>query len=122
MNREVIVNAQFIELYNEEVNDLLDTGSLFTDQIQDYNLVTSNYTPAQSAASTYRPKIEIHEDQYGGIVINGCSNRNVSSVEETLEILRNGAKIRTTGSTNPFAKHRITDRKPKLKAPLWRLV
>ena len=32
--------------------------------------------------------------------MNGCSNKNVFSVEETLEILKNGAKIRQTGSTN----------------------
>ena len=52
-----------------------------------------------SSTITYKPKIEIHEDQYGNIFINGCSNKNVYSVAETLEILKNGAKIRQTGST-----------------------
>lgn len=103
---EIVVNAQFIELYNEEVIDLLDTGSnqqLAADNQTDTTdlMSSSNYSslPAQ-ASTTGRSKIEIHEDQYGQIVLNGCSNKNVFSVEETLEILKNGAKIRQTGSTN----------------------
>lgn len=100
-DREIIVNAQFIELYNEEVIDLIDTQSSsqlaqFNESLQDY--MSNNFTNLPS--TTYRPKIEIHEDQFGGIFINGVSNKLVGSVEETLEILKNGAKIRSTGSTN----------------------
>ena len=42
LNREIIVNAQFIELYNEEVIDLLDTSqqtsplAQFNESLQDY--------------------------------------------------------------------------------------
>ena len=82
--------------------------------------MTNNYS---NQSAPCKPKIEIHEDQYGGIYINGCSNKNVYSVKEvilfmiqtcfyclliicfwkiskTLEILKNGAKIRSTGATN----------------------
>jgi len=110
-SREISVNAQFIELYNEEIIDLIDSNSSqqtvsqliqFNETLQDY--MTSNYASATtvtaSTTSTYRPKIEIHEDQFGGIFLNGVSSKNVTSVEETLQILKNGAKVRSTGSTN----------------------
>jgi len=112
-SRAVTVNAQFIELYNEEIIDLIENNASqqtisqlaqFNETLHDY--MSSNFTSLTSTTttttttSTYRPKIEIHEDQFGGIFLNGVSNKNVTSVEETLAILKNGAKIRSTGSTN----------------------
>lgn len=64
-----------------------------------FYLKSSPKNDLHTQAITYKPKIEIHEDQYGNIFINGCSNKNVYSVAETLELLKNGAKIRQTGST-----------------------
>jgi hypothetical protein len=81
------VTAQFMELYNEEIIDLFnDVNPLF--------LTSLDNGPLKSN------KIEIHEDQFGGINVSGCSRRTVSSVNETLELLKNGARIRTTGATN----------------------
>ena len=84
------MNAQFIELYNEEVIDLIEPAgvsriSQLNESMQEY--MTSNYshlTLASNQSAPCKPKIEIHEDQYGGIYINGCSNKNVYSVKEVI--------------------------------------
>ena len=77
---EFTINAQFIELYNEEVIDLLDslTVPLRNNQLTDSVNESTSLTPC----NTSKNKIEIHEDQFGGIYINGCTNLNVSCVED----------------------------------------
>ncbi|XP_074600654.1 kinesin-like protein 31E isoform X2 [Brevipalpus obovatus] len=71
---EFKVNVQFLELYNEQIIDLL--------------------------ADDNSQMIKIHEDASGGIyTVNTCA-RNVNSVESTLECLKKGSLSRTTASTN----------------------
>uniref|UniRef100_A0A8C5M6U3 Kinesin-like protein n=1 Tax=Leptobrachium leishanense TaxID=445787 RepID=A0A8C5M6U3_9ANUR len=74
------VNAQFLELYNEEVLDLFDT----TRDIDSRNK---------------KSNIKIHEDANGGIYTVGVTTRNVSSEAEMLQCLKLGALSRTTAST-----------------------
>jgi hypothetical protein len=76
------ITAQFLELYNEEIIDLFEN-------IQQNNKYVSNLlttvvggeTPVvvqqqTSRTSTARGgRIEIHEDQYGGRNVQGCSSR-----------------------------------------------
>ncbi|XP_037086600.1 LOW QUALITY PROTEIN: kinesin-like protein KIF21A [Pollicipes pollicipes] len=72
------VSAQFMELYNEEVIDLLD----------------------QSGTNRGRKSnIKIHEDAGGGICTLGVTSRAVTSAEACLKCLRVGALSRTTAST-----------------------
>ncbi|XP_053213727.1 kinesin-like protein KIF21A isoform X2 [Panonychus citri] len=74
---EFKVNVQFLELYNEQIIDLLadDLGT------------NSN-------------QIKIHEDASGGIyTVNTCA-RSVTSVDSTLDCLKKGSLSRTTASTN----------------------
>lgn len=68
------VTAQFLELYNEELKDLLEPGG-----------------PRGGA--------RIHEDTTGSIHLAGVEPRIVTSPEDALECLRLGALSRTTGST-----------------------
>ena len=84
------ISAQFLELYNEEVIDLFEhipsTSSKFPSNL----LATTNGTItvpepvniATSRVSSAKGRIEIHEDQFGGINVQGCSTREVRSITE----------------------------------------
>ncbi|CAK9813758.1 Kinesin-like protein KIF21A [Anthophora quadrimaculata] len=74
MPPEFKVTAQFLELYNEDLKDLLEPGG-----------------PRGGA--------RIHEDSSGNIHLAGVEPQIVTSPEEALEYLRLGALSRTTGST-----------------------
>ncbi|KAG5345472.1 KI21A protein, partial [Acromyrmex charruanus] len=74
MPPEFKVTAQFLELYNEDLKDLLEPGG-----------------PRGGA--------RIHEDTMGNIHLTGVEPRVVTSPEQALEYLRLGALSRTTGST-----------------------
>ncbi|EPB70279.1 kinesin motor domain protein [Ancylostoma ceylanicum] len=70
------VSVQFIELYNEEIVDLL----------------------ANDRASSLN--VRIHEDARGEIYLHGVTNKGVHDLHSTLEILKNGALNRTVAATN----------------------
>ncbi|XP_074489822.1 kinesin-like protein KIF21A isoform X2 [Sebastes fasciatus] len=74
---EFKINAQFLELYNEEVLDLFDS-------VRD---------------SKQKSHIKIHEDATGGIYTVGVTTRTVSSEAEMMQCLKLGALSRTTAST-----------------------
>ncbi|XP_010791987.1 kinesin-like protein KIF21A isoform X2 [Notothenia coriiceps] len=77
---EFKINAQFLELYNEEVLDLFDS----TRDIE---------------ARKMRSTIKIHEDASGGIYTVGVTTRTVATAEEMMQCLKLGALSRTTAST-----------------------
>ncbi|KAM6283980.1 kinesin-like protein KIF21A isoform 6-T6 [Spheniscus humboldti] len=74
------VNAQFLELYNEEILDLFDT----TRDID---------------AKNKKSNIKIHEDSAGGIYTVGVTTRIVNGESEMMQCLKLGALSRTTAST-----------------------
>lgn len=74
MPPEFKISAQFLELYNEEIIDLLDESQNHSKQIR------------------------IHEDN-GSILIDGITSRPVGSVIEAFDCLRIGSLSRTTAST-----------------------
>ncbi|XP_063998544.1 kinesin-like protein KIF21A isoform X6 [Pogoniulus pusillus] len=74
------VNAQFLELYNEEILDLFDT----TRDID---------------AKNKKSNIKIHEDSAGGIYTVGVTTRSVNGESEMMQCLKLGALSRTTAST-----------------------
>ncbi|XP_028252269.1 kinesin-like protein KIF21A isoform X2 [Parambassis ranga] len=77
---EFKINAQFLELYNEEVLDLFDT----TRDLE---------------ARRQKSNIKIHEDANGGIYTVGVTTRTVASAAEMIQCLKLGALSRTTAST-----------------------
>ncbi|KAM6973550.1 kinesin-like protein KIF21A [Aplochiton taeniatus] len=77
---EFKINAQFLELYNEEVLDLFDS----TRDLE---------------ARKLKSHIKIHEDANGGIYTVGVTTRTVSSEAEMMQCLKLGALSRTTAST-----------------------
>jgi len=88
------VEVNFVELYNEEVVDLLGQSG-------------GTGRPS-SAAALSRPGsanatgglIRIHEDSNGSIYVVGVKTVSVESCHETLKLLKDGALSRTTASTN----------------------
>ncbi|KAF0991472.1 hypothetical protein HZS_6337 [Henneguya salminicola] len=70
------VSVQFLELYNEDIFDLLDTK----------NRGFKN--------------IKIHETVSGDIHVQNCSIQSVSSCKDVLQKLTEGTRSRTTASTN----------------------
>ncbi|XP_071358295.1 kinesin-like protein KIF21A isoform X2 [Trachinotus anak] len=77
---EFKINAQFLELYNEEVLDLFDSTRDIETRKQ-------------------RSNIKIHEDANGGIYTVGVTTRTVTSAAEMMQCLKLGALSRTTAST-----------------------
>ncbi|KAF5902586.1 kinesin-like protein KIF21A isoform X3 [Clarias magur] len=77
---EFKINAQFLELYNEEVLDLFDSARDMESRKQ-------------------KSHIKIHEDASGGIYTVGVTTRTVSSEAEMMQCLKLGALSRTTAST-----------------------
>ncbi|XP_032380162.1 kinesin-like protein KIF21A isoform X1 [Etheostoma spectabile] len=74
---EFKINAQFLELYNEEVLDLFES----------------------TRDTKQKSHIKIHEDATGGIYTVGVTTRSVSSEAEMMQCLKLGALSRTTAST-----------------------
>ncbi|KAJ8299260.1 LOW QUALITY PROTEIN: hypothetical protein KUTeg_023320 [Tegillarca granosa] len=79
------VNAQFMELYNEEILDLFDTTR----------------DPESRGKKSH---IKIHEDAGGGIYVVGVTTRPVCSLQDTMQCLKFGALSRATASTNMNAQ------------------
>ncbi|XP_052802857.1 kinesin-like protein KIF21A isoform X4 [Mya arenaria] len=75
------VNAQFMELYNEEILDLLDA----TRDVEHKNR---------------KSNAKIHEDAEGGIYVVGITTRMVHTPKEAMQCLEVGALSRSTASTN----------------------
>ena len=66
------LTASFLEVYGEEIFDLLDEG---------------------------RKALPLREDSNGGVVIAGLTSRPVSTVAEALQVLHEGTMNRTTAAT-----------------------
>ncbi|XP_041724856.2 kinesin-like protein KIF21A isoform X3 [Coregonus clupeaformis] len=77
---EFKINAQFLELYNEEVLDLFESTRDMDGKRQ-------------------KSTIKIHEDANGGIYTVGVTTRMVTSEAEMMQCLKLGALSRTTAST-----------------------
>ncbi|XP_045080696.1 kinesin-like protein KIF21A isoform X4 [Coregonus clupeaformis] len=77
---EFKINAQFLELYNEEVLDLFESTRDMDGKRQ-------------------KSTIKIHEDSNGGIYTVGVTTRMVTSEAEMMQCLKLGALSRTTAST-----------------------
>ena len=69
---EYCVTASFLEVYGEDVHDLLDKD---------------------------RKTLPLREDANGGVVVQGLTIRTVSNADEALNVLHDGTMNRTTAST-----------------------
>jgi len=92
---EFIIKCTFLEIYNEELHDLLDHGTL--------NSLTTNIVGSSQAAVMDRfmqkKEITIREEKNGNISVYGLREEKVNSYEELAACLDRGSNFRSTAST-----------------------
>ncbi len=85
---EFIIKCTFLEIYNEELNDLLDHGNL-----------TSARDAAVIDRFMQKKEISIREEKNGSISVFGLREEKVSCYEELAACLDKGSNFRSTAST-----------------------
>ncbi|KAI4307496.1 hypothetical protein L6164_030675 [Bauhinia variegata] len=88
---EFLIRVSFIEIFKEEVFDLLDTNSSVSSRE-----VASTVKPAVPP----RVPIQIRETVNGGITLAGVTEAEVKTKEEMASYISRGSLSRATGSTN----------------------
>ncbi|KAH7524747.1 hypothetical protein FEM48_Zijuj06G0152200 [Ziziphus jujuba var. spinosa] len=91
-NTEFLIRVSFIEIFKEEVFDLLDSNSTASSK----NEGATNVKPAVPA----RVPIQIRETVNGGITLAGVTEAEIRTKEEMASYLTRGSLSRATGSTN----------------------
>ncbi|KAL8131058.1 hypothetical protein AgCh_007114 [Apium graveolens] len=89
---EFLIRVSFIEIFKEEVYDLLDPNSTAYSKVDG----TSQAKPSGPA----RAPIQIRETANGGITLAGVTEAEVRTKEEMASFLLRGSLCRATGSTN----------------------
>ncbi|XP_058786276.1 kinesin-like protein KIN-4C [Vicia villosa] len=86
---EFLIRVSFIEIFKEEVYDLLDP-----------NFSKGEVTPTPKITLPSRVPIQIRETLHGGITLAGVAEPEVKTKEEMASYLASGSLSRATGSTN----------------------
>ncbi|KAE8658673.1 hypothetical protein F3Y22_tig00116970pilonHSYRG00016 [Hibiscus syriacus] len=89
---EILIRVSFIEIFNEEVFDLLESNSAALSKVEATSL-------AKQTAPGRLP-IQIRETVNGGITLAGVTEAAVRTKEEMASYLSRGSSSRATGSTN----------------------
>ncbi|GMI64891.1 hypothetical protein like AT5G60930 [Hibiscus trionum] len=89
---EYLIRVSFIEIFKEEVFDLLDSNPAASSKVEGVSL-------AKPAAPGKLP-IQIRETVNGGITLAGVTEAEVRTKEEMTLYLSRGSLSRATGSTN----------------------
>ncbi|XP_068655953.1 kinesin-like protein KIN-4C [Aristolochia californica] len=88
---EFLIRVSFIEIFKEEVFDLLDQSPVCP---------TKNDVTAAKTSAISKAPIQIRETVNGGITLAGVTEAEVRSKEEMASFLARGSLCRATGSTN----------------------
>ncbi|CAL4967076.1 unnamed protein product [Urochloa decumbens] len=88
---EFLIRVSFIEIFKEEVFDLLDSN---------HAAVRADSVPAAKSSAPARVPIQIRETATGGITLAGVTEAEVKSKEEMASYLMRGSSSRATASTN----------------------
>lgn len=89
---EYSIKVSLLELYNEELRDLLNP---------------SNNQSSQNSQNGGGRQIKIFEDKIGsGVVIQGVEEKYIQSATEGLDVLKAGIKYRSIGATKCNDKSR----------------
>uniref|UniRef100_J3LGZ8 Kinesin motor domain-containing protein n=1 Tax=Oryza brachyantha TaxID=4533 RepID=J3LGZ8_ORYBR len=89
---EFLIRVSFIEIFKEEVFDLLDASHAA--------LRLDSGSVAKAAGQPARVPIQIRETASGGITLAGVTEAEVKTKEEMASFLARGSSSRATGSTN----------------------
>jgi kinesin family protein 4/21/27 len=87
---EFIIKCTFLEIYNEELNDLLDHGAVSA---------SANANAAVLDRFMQKKEITIREEKNGNISVFGLREEKVNSYEELAACLDKGSNFRSTAST-----------------------
>ncbi|GMH31245.1 hypothetical protein Nepgr_033088 [Nepenthes gracilis] len=88
---EFLIRVSFIEIFKEEVFDLLDPNPL---------VIKSEGLSSARPSGPSRTPIQIRETVNGGITLAGVTEAEVCTKEEMASYLSRGSLCRATGSTN----------------------
>ncbi|KAJ1918189.1 kinesin-like nuclear fusion protein [Mycoemilia scoparia] len=80
---EYTLDGQFVEIYNETIQDLLASSS----------------SAIAGAAETKNKKVEVHKDKGGRTVVSGATTTRVDSPDAVNKLLERAAKNRTVAAT-----------------------
>ncbi|KHG03927.1 Chromosome-associated kinesin KIF4 [Gossypium arboreum] len=89
---EILIRVSFIEIFKEEVFDLLDSNPA--------TLSKAEGAPFSKPTAPGRLPIQIRETVNGGITLAGVTEAEVRTKEEMASYLSRGSLSRATGSTN----------------------
>lgn len=95
--RAFTLKVSFIELYNEEFNDLLKPGTA-NPAICNFG-ATEPYASSPERRERATATIQIREDPSGALYTTGAEETVCHSATEALDCLIRGAQVRATGST-----------------------
>ncbi|ORZ35195.1 P-loop containing nucleoside triphosphate hydrolase protein, partial [Catenaria anguillulae PL171] len=90
-----LLRVSYIELYQEEVRDLLASDA--TQPVADPYSATF---PSSSTSTSATTPITIREDRNGTILLSGVSSLPCTTSTDILTLLDRGSQARTTGETN----------------------
>mmetsp|Transcript_43650 Transcript_43650/g.100706 ORF Transcript_43650/g.100706 Transcript_43650/m.100706 type:complete len:911 (+) Transcript_43650:47-2779(+) len=86
---EMVVRVSFVELHNEDINDLLDPRTS-----------ERSTTDKGEALQARRKSVSMREDPQQGVVVVGIKEVEVRKPAELLRCLEKGTMLRTTAATN----------------------
>jgi hypothetical protein len=92
-------SASFLEVYGEEIHDLLSTHSNAAASNAHGNSNNINSSSSTNNSKSGNISLPIREDANGGVVVAGLTEVQVTSVEDALQMLNLGTQHRTTAAT-----------------------
>ena len=87
---EYAVKCSYVELYNEELRDLLSN---------DYNPLAAGEKQPMSMGNSNAPGLKLYEDGKKGVMIQGVEEASLRNLKEALSVLNRGCQRRQTAET-----------------------
>jgi len=88
-NREFLLRVSYMEIYNEQINDLLAAPTN-----------TSHVKHRRLGTQPYVSQVRIFENKNDGVVIRGLKEEVVTNPQQVYQLIATGEANRHTGSTN----------------------
>ena len=99
-DREFFVRASYLEIYNEQLIDLLANNREGSKEDDDGGLNVNN----NSNITSQMMNLKIQEDPERGIIVNGLKEERVRNIEQVKKLLEIGQNNRHVGATNMNAR------------------